>query len=224
MLQPPAWQDFMTGQTWVVRTAVLGVLAVFGFHALPSCDATGSGDGGGGDGGGDGGDGGGDGPAPGVDQSRCKDACNKLKFFDCNDAADHAACFVSCENAPASAIEVFVACVEADTCDPECAANLHGDAPPAGEVTGGGGGGEEEGGSAASCPEACEAFIIDGCAPPVDCVQICASLTELEQAFVGYCLERRDGCTLPMECTELFEDLGSEEGGPIEEGGGVEEG
>lgn len=210
----------MIETTWAVRTAVLGLFAVLGFHALPSCDATGGGDGG--DGGGEvGGEGVGDGPAPSADQGRCKEACNKLKFFDCNDAADHAACFESCESAPADAIELFVACVENDTCDPECSTNLQADAPDPVDMTEGGG---EEGGGAQTCPEACASFIADGCAPPVDCNGICASLTDLEQAFVGYCLERRDGCALPMECVDLFEDIGSGEGGPIEEGGGVEEG
>ncbi|MBC8070293.1 MAG: hypothetical protein IAG13_18315, partial [Deltaproteobacteria bacterium] len=40
---------------------------------------------------------GGQGGASAAEEERCKDSCNQLKFFDCNDAADHAACFLACE-------------------------------------------------------------------------------------------------------------------------------
>lgn len=186
---------------------------------MSACDA-GDGDGtgsGSGEAGGEGGEGG-EGGAPAADQAECKEACNKLKFFDCNDAADHAACFLACESAPASGIELFVACVENDTCDPECAVDLEGQA--GGEGGGGeeegGGGGEEGGTPTSSCPDACNEYVAAGCVPPVDCAGFCSSLSGFEQEFVGYCVDRRDGCTLPAECEDALE---GGEGGVSEEGG-----
>jgi hypothetical protein len=196
-----------------IRAVRLGALGVFVLLAIPfACDA---GVGGDGSGDGEGGGEGGETPSP-QDTSRCKESCNQLKFFDCNDAADHARCFEACEAAPPSAIELFVACVQADICDPECAADLEGTVPSGeggGEV---GGGGEEGGGETTTCADACGEFIAAGCVPPVDCAGFCGTLTELEQSFVVYCVERRDGCTLPEECADA---LGGEGGGVSEEGG-----
>jgi hypothetical protein len=146
------------------------------------------------------------------DQSRCKDSCNQLKFFDCNDAADHAACFEACEHAPASAIDVFVACVQADICDPECAADLEQQAGPAE-----GGGEDSSGGSSGTCADACSEFIAAGCFGAVDCAAVCSSLSELEQGFVVYCVDRRMGCNLPDECADA---LPGEGGGQSETTGG----
>ena len=67
-----------------------------------------------------------------------------------------------------------------------------------------------------SCPDACAEFVAAGCVPPVDCAGFCGMLSEFEQDFVGYCVDRRDGCTLPEECAEALGGSGEE--------GGVEEG
>jgi hypothetical protein len=195
-----------------IRAVRAGALGVF---LLLACDATGGGDGSGSGSGEAGSNSGGEGTAPSEqDTSECKSACNQLKFFDCNDAADHARCFEACEEAPPSAIEVFVACVQADTCDPECTAGLVGTVPPAGES-----GGEEEGASAGepTCTEACGEFIAAGCVAPVDCAGLCGTLSAFEHSFVVYCVERREGCTLPEECAEALPG----EGGDVEgEGSG----
>jgi hypothetical protein len=212
-----------------IRAVRRGALGVFLLAAVPlACDGLAGSDGGGGDGG----EGGGEGAMPSEqDTSECKGACNQLKFFDCNDAADHARCFEACEVAPPSGIEVFVACVQADICDPECAAGLEGTVPSAeggGEVEGGGGeveggGGEEEGGGSTepTCTDACGEFIAAGCVPPVDCAGLCGTLSAFEQSFVVYCVERRDGCTLPEECAEALPEV---DGGVEVEGGGGGEG
>lgn len=193
--------------TRAARTCALGVFL------LLACDATGGGDG---SGGGGASNGGGEGAMPSEqDTSECKDACNQLKLFECNDAADHARCFEACEVAPPSAIEVFAACVRTDICDPDCTAGLFGTVPPAG----GTGGGEEEGGGVGepTCTDACGEFIAAGCVSPVDCAGLCGTLSAFEQSFVVYCVERRDGCTLPEECAEALPDGG---GGVEGEGGG----
>jgi hypothetical protein len=224
--------NIMSDRSSAARLLALSVFVILGVRSMPACDADG-GDaadgGGGGEGGGEvgGHDGGG---ASAEDQSRCKDSCNQLKFFNCNDAADHAACFLACESAPESAIEVFIACVETDICDAECAADLVGEAHGSeGEGEGGGseGGGEEGGSEPTSCTEACAEFVGAGCVPPVDCAGFCSSLSEFEQTFVGYCVDRRDGCELPEECADALagnEGGGAEEGGQVEEGGGGEVG
>lgn len=211
--------------------ALCASLCLFASLATPACDSPGGGDGGGADGGG-GDDGGGDptagggGGASSSEQGQCKDSCNQLKFFDCNDAADHAACFVACENASSSQIELFVSCVQADTCDPDCATDLVGAAtPPSGDGDGDGGGegggdGGGEGGGGTTCVDACNGFIADGCAPPADCAGLCATLSALEQSFVTYCLDRSEGCVLPEECSDLF-DVGDASGGDASGGGEV---
>lgn len=210
--------------------ALCASLCLFASIATPACDSPGGGDGGG-DGGGEGGDptAGGGGGASSSEQGQCKESCNQLKFFDCNDAADHAACFVACENASSSQIELFVSCVQVDTCDPECATDLVGAAtPPSGEGGGEGEGeGGGEGGGGTTCVDACNGFIADGCAPPADCAGLCATLSALEQSFVTYCLDRVEGCVLPDECVDLFEgevDDGGGEVGGGEVGGGTDEG
>jgi hypothetical protein len=204
--------------------ALCASLCLLVSFATPACDATGGADDNGSGGGSAGSAGdptaGGGGGASSAEQDQCKDSCNQLKFFDCNDAADHAACFVACENASSSQIELFVSCVQADICDPECATDLIGAAPPPSGEAGGEGEGEGGGGGGTTCFDACVFFIADGCAPPIDCAVECALLSELEQSFVTYCLDRRDGCSLPEECTDLFggEVGGESDGGEV--GGG----
>lgn len=171
----------MTDRFSAVRLGAACLFALVATQAAPGCDSVGGGSGG----------------ASATDQSRCKDACNQLKFFDCASATDHAACFAACESAPASGIEVFVACVENDICDPACATDLDTQAAGGGE-----GGGQSEGGVDAppDCAGSCNEFVAAGCLPAVDCIAVCSSLSSAEQGFVEYCVARRDGCNLPPEC------------------------
>ena len=62
-------------------------------------------------------------PASSDQVRECKRSCEKLKFFDCNDSQDLANCFQACEAAGPSQIELFVACVDNDICDPSCSLN-----------------------------------------------------------------------------------------------------
>lgn len=130
----------------------------------------------------------------------CKDACTQLKFFDCNDASDHAACFAACGNADPSQIELFVACVRADVCDPACSTDLVGSA-------GGGEGGQTDGGS---CVEACDAVMTECSDDPVDCAILCGALSPADKAFIVYCESERNGCVFPDECVDEIDSGGSE--------------
>jgi len=150
----------------------------------------------------------GDGEAPSADIERCKDSCNQLKFFDCNDSAQHSACFTACEAASADDIEVFVACVQTDICDPTCIENLVETADP-------------DPPNPDACVGACTAIIEAGCYPadPGICASFCGTLTNDERAFLVYCDFRREGCEFPAECEALFGEGGEETGGGGEEGG-----
>jgi hypothetical protein len=101
-------------------------------------------------------------PATEQEIADCKQSCDKLKFFDCNDSLDQAACYQDCGGASSSQIELFVACVSNDTCDPTCSTHI---VPPPDDTT--------SGGSSDSCSS-------DGCAsgdPPGDgCVEACDTL------------------------------------------------
>jgi len=218
----------MSEKARLARKGALAILVLFAAQPL-ACDAgkgdgTGDGGGGGAEAGGEVGSGSGATAASENERGQCKDACDHLKLFGCNDAAQHAACYDACAHAASAAIELFVACVDADVCDAECSTDLAGQVGGSGgETTGGGGGGESStgGADAPTCVEGCNEFIEAGCVPAVDCIEICSSLSELEQAFVGYCVQQRTGCALPDECADALPGLGEGEGGgPAEEGGG----
>lgn len=119
----------------------------------------------------------------------CRESCNQLKFFDCNDALDHATCFANCDVADSDAVALFTACVSADICDPQCSVHIQprpsGPAPMT--VSGDG------------CVDSCQAFVADGCVPGAsgaECAQVCAE----EPALANYCLGGRTGCDLPAGC------------------------
>lgn len=184
----------MIGEVRALRLGAALGIGLLAAQPLPGCDAGGMLDGEG-----SGGDGTGGGGASAQEQQDCKDACNQLKFFDCNDSADQARCFGACEAASSSAIELFVACVQADICDPSCTMNLYEQAP--GDTGGGGDGdGGETGGGGGSCAGACQDYVDAGCIPPLDCAGLCASLSPSDQGYAVYCVEHRDGCNLPPEC------------------------
>jgi hypothetical protein len=52
--------------------------------------------------------------------SACKKSCDKMKFFECNSAAEMAACYSGCDSARSDDIELFVACADNSVCDPQC--------------------------------------------------------------------------------------------------------
>lgn len=138
----------------------------------------------------------------------CKDACDQLKFFDCNNASEHASCFAACEQADDSAIELFVSCVQTDVCDPDCIDGLISEAgPPNNDGDGDGNGdGDGDGGEGGSCVDACNDFVDAGCLESIDCAAVCSVLSTDERNFVVYCEARRMGCNLPEECEGAFED------------------
>ena len=112
-------------------------------------------------------DGPGDDDGPGATEQEvadCKKSCDKLKFFDCNDSVDQAGCYQDCGGASSSQIELFVACVTNDTCDPTCSTHIQPASDPSGTT----------GDSSSSCAG-------DDCGtgdPPddADCVQGCDTL------------------------------------------------
>ncbi len=116
----------------------------------------------------------------------CRDSCNQLKFFDCNDALDHAACFQNCDAASTPQIELFTACVGADICDPACSTHIRPPAPPPRPP-------------ADQCTPQCQTYLGEGCmpdVPPAACAQLCAE----DAALATYCLQNRSGCALPAGC------------------------
>lgn len=126
---------------------------------------------------------------------RCREACNKLKFFDCNTATEQAACYQSCDAASSDQIDLFEACVDASTCDPACSTNIRPESPP--PVT-----------SAEGCIPLCESYLGDGCVPELstaDCAAFCADPDT--QLALTYCIERRVGCALPEGCITIEDDV-----------------
>jgi hypothetical protein len=160
------------------------------------------------DGGADGGGGADDGtPAPdGAEIDDCKGSCDDLLFFDCLDADSHEACWAACAERTSADLEAFDACV--DNTLPACGGcwdNLL-DADPVGGDDDGGSAGGGDGGSVggADCESACAEWVGAGCEELGEfpsCAEFCDALPADAQDFVVECVEARDGCTLPEECT-----------------------
>ena len=128
----------------------------------------------------------------------CKEACNQLKFFECNDSAQHALCFEHCELAPGSEIERFTACVVTDICDPTCGTYIE---PPEDKKPD-----PTTQPTASSCTELCNSFVAD-CVPGIDPNLLCAeACTPDEAALTSYCLSRRSACDVPPECQDTEDD------------------
>lgn len=126
---------------------------------------------------------------------RCRQACNSLKFFDCNTATEQAACYQSCDAATNDQIELFGACVDSSTCDPECSTNIRPENPP--PIP-----------SAAGCIPLCQSYFDDGCVPELsaaECPAFCADPDT--QLALTYCIERRVGCALPEGCLAIEDDV-----------------
>jgi uncharacterized membrane protein YgcG len=84
------------------------------------------------------------GGASSADLSRCKNGCDKMKFFKCNSADEQARCYDDCNTASASQIELFVGCAESSICDPACRTKVQ--APDK----------KPSGASASTCTQACD--------------------------------------------------------------------
>ena len=204
----------------VVATALLSVPVVVG------CVEVNDGDEGGGDGNGDGlGDGadgvdGGDGGEPLASEAEvdaCKDACDKLKFFDCIDSGEHAQCWDACGRVDSDAIELFDACVSTDVCDASCFDQLVDAQVPVGDDDDD----DDDVGGGPGCLTACNAINGACFEGSIDCAALCSVVTPEQETLIEYCNEARDGCDFPEECYAAFEEVdegGGGEGG--EEGGG----
>lgn len=119
--------------------------------------------------------------------STCKNACNQLKFFACNDDVDHASCFQNCDAASSSQIVVFDECVSADICDPACSTHIRSNDPP-------------DPVPSENCTQECAAFFADSCVPDgtdADCAQVC----DEDPGLATYCFGKRTACELPAQCS-----------------------
>lgn len=92
----------------------------------------------------------GSGGATAAETDRCKQSCDKMKFFDCSSAEEQARCYADCDKATSSQIQVFTGCAENSVCDPECRTTIQ---PKEAAGTGGGGA------SASSCATACDKLV-----------------------------------------------------------------
>lgn len=114
--------------------------------------------------------------------SFCKQSCDKLKFFMCNDAQQQADCYAGCQTASASAIDLFDGCVNNAQCDPSCSTHLTPTAPDGGGGGGSGGGGGGGGDAATTnpgltaCAAACQSLGSFACISATEtsnCVSLC---------------------------------------------------
>jgi len=153
---------------------------------------------------------GGAGPGPGggggalPDVAGCRNACDKLRFFDCIDSRLQASCFEECGLATAETVDRFIRCVDADTCDPTCLERFDETPSPL------------PGGGVDECIRGCEGLNTRGCFGEggVACARECRgfSVSELELAL--WCIDRADGCEVPASCTAAFVGAEGEEPEP----------
>lgn len=94
--------------------------------------------------------GGSSGGASASEISRCKESCDKMKFFQCSSAEEQARCYADCDKASSSQIDVFTGCAENSICDPECRTSIQ---PKQTGQTGGGGA------TASTCATACDKLV-----------------------------------------------------------------
>src|SRR5688572_10860967 len=135
--------------------------------------------------------------ATALEVSECKGSCNQLKFFDCDDSVEQAGCYLNCENATSSQIELFNGCVQTDICDPTCSTHIKPANPPSVMS------------DPDDCSSACARLGADGCIPPesvAGCQGLCSSGTTSDRGTILYCESRRSGCMLPEECAPPMMD------------------
>ena len=134
----------------------------------------------------------GSGGASTAETGRCKQACDKMKFFKCSSANEQAACYADCDGATPAQIDVFTGCAENSICDPECRTSIQ----PAEKQQGGGGGA-----SAATCATACDKLV--SCSLiPVGAKAECNSRCSTE----GY--QYQIDCVNNTECGEIVSTCG----------------
>jgi hypothetical protein len=129
----------------------------------------------------------------------CRDTCDDLLFYDCVTADAHEVCYDACSNRGSQDIETFVACVDntLPTCS-ECYENFV-DADPPPDPTGDD--------PQPTCTEACQEFVDAGCelefeVEATSCASFCEMLPSAAQQLLVECVEARDGCVLPDDCTD----------------------
>jgi hypothetical protein len=169
-------------------------------------------------------DGGDDKPHPGgpaateEEIAACKDACDQLKFFDCNDSVDQAGCYANCSAASSSQIELFVACVKADICDPTCSTHIE-PVNPDPTTTGGNGSsscssdgcgssGDPPGNQA--CEDACDKLQFFDCIDAgtfSTCMSLCSSAETSKKDTFSSCVESAsvDQCQA-VDCYYQFDE------------------
>jgi hypothetical protein len=135
----------------------------------------------------------------------CKSSCDQLKFFDCNDAQDQATCYDHCGEASSSQIELFVACVTNDTCDPECSTHIEPEPDPSSGPTGSPTGDSTSNSSDSSnstctsdgcnddtaCNEACESLQFFSCIDAAtfdDCAALCLTASDADKSAFASCV------------------------------------
>src|SRR5687767_690071 len=131
---------------------------------------------------------------------RCKQGCDKMKFFDCSSAEEQAACYSDCNAATPSQIEIFTACAENSICDPACRTKVQ----PQEKASAGG-----SGATASSCATACDKLISCSFLPlgaKAECNSQCSTK--------GY--QYQIDCVTKTACAEIEKKCG----GAINESGG----
>lgn len=145
--------------------------------------------------------------APAAEVGRCKNACDKMKFFKCSSAAEQAACYADCDSASASQIEIFTACAENSICDPACRTSIQ----PAERAEDGGGA------SAATCETACSKLVSCNFIPVGAKAQCNA-----ECSTKGY--QYQIDCVNSTACGEIVSTCGGGTSSVEIEGGGDDDG
>jgi|GEM_PF-2033914 len=161
------------------------------------------------------------GDAPGASAvAGCREACDRLQFFDCIDGDTHEVCWNACPNRVEGEVELFASCVmnSVPSCDPACLDNLLDADEPGSDSTSGGS--SDSGTTPSSCEAACQAYVDAGCdvsdlSESPSCALACGALSTDEQAVVAACLNAPDTCEINPVCLE-----GAGEGGAGDETGG----
>ena len=181
----------------IALTATLAALALVAACDSETGGSLGNGTGNGTGNGGNGGNGAATGGASEFEVTTCKSSCDKLKFFDCNDSLDQAACYANCATATSSQIDLFNGCVSTDTCDPTCSTTIEPKAaePSGGTNTGGSGGGTiienpEPKDPVELCQEGCDHLKFFGCLSADDqaaCRALCPTAKEADRETFSAC-------------------------------------
>ncbi len=90
------------------------------------------------------------GGASGAEVDRCKQSCDKMKFFDCSTAEEQARCYADCDKATPSQVQVFTGCATSSICDPACRTTIQPKDAPASQGTGA---------TASTCSSACDKLV-----------------------------------------------------------------